>query len=138
MKNLSTIDSVINPTCMVSSPCDQGRQILTQNLLRSYIRCFCVNILCVDFDVQISTWLVPKLEISVTVDVVREPPVRIIVDQLTCPAKVQFSFLEIFKIFSTVEYASLQTFKIFATVEYASFKILKIIATVEYALLQIY
>ena len=51
---------------------------------------------------EILTRLVPKLEISVTVDVVREPPVRIIVDQLTCPAKVQFSFLEIFKIFSTV------------------------------------
>ena len=62
----------------------------------------------------------PMLEISVTVDVVREPPVRIIVDQLTCPSKVQFSFLEIFKIFSTVEYASLKTLEIFSTVEYAS------------------
>ena len=39
MKNLSTIDSVINPTCMVSSPCDQGRQILTQRLLWSYFKC---------------------------------------------------------------------------------------------------
>ena len=38
MKNLSTIDGVINPTSMVSSPCDQGRQILTQSLLWSYFK----------------------------------------------------------------------------------------------------
>ena len=41
-----------------------------------------------------------------TVDVVREPPVRIIVDQLTCPAIVEYAFLKILKIFARVEYAA--------------------------------
>ena len=51
------------------------------------------------------TRLVPMLEISVTVDVVWEPPLRIIVDQLTCPATIEYAFLKILKIFARVEYA---------------------------------
>ena len=45
-----------------------------------------------------------------TVDVVREPPVRIIVDQLTCQATIECAFLKMLKIFCRVEYAVFMIF----------------------------
>ena len=38
MKNLITLGGVINSTSMVSSSCDQGRQILIQSLVWSYFK----------------------------------------------------------------------------------------------------